>query len=175
MSYPIIEVLCGGVFVLLYSMDGLTTTFMVHSLFFVILLPILVIDWEHLIIPNGIIVCGSILGIAASSILSIHALISAVVASLLAGGVMFAIRWIGNLFFKKETMGMGDVKLSAMIGLFIGVEDFLLVVWAAAVFGCVYWLALRLLRGGAKDLKLPFGSFLSLASFAVLMIRSSWF
>ncbi len=170
--YPIIEILCGIVFVLLFSMDDMTIDFVAHSCFFALLLMIFVIDWENLTIPNGIIIGGLIIGIMINLSISLHPLIEAVGSALLAAIVMFAIRWIGNAVFKKETMGMGDVKLAALVGLFLGVQNFLFAVWAAAVIGCVYWTIKRFSFDSPKDAKLPFGSFLSLASFLVLMMSN---
>lgn len=136
------------------------------------LLIIFVIDWENLIIPNGIIVFGSGFGIVMNLIVSVHAFIAAAGSGFLAAIIMFAFRWVGNSVFKKETMGIGDVKLSALIGLFIGIENFLISVWAAAIFGYLYWLTKRLLFNSPKDLKLPFGSFLSFTSFIVLVMSN---
>jgi len=90
---------------------------------------------------------------------------------------MLIIRWLGNTIFRKETMGIGDVKLSALIGLFVGIENFLFAVWSAAIIGCLYWLFKRFIMvlpiedpARGKDIKLPFGSFLSLTSFAALLL-----
>lgn len=176
--YPIIELLCGGVFVFFFVTEGLTTSFLIHSIFFVMLLTIFVIDLEYLIIPNGIIIVGLGFGIVMNLVVSVHAFISAAGSAFLAAILMLAIRWVGKAVFKKETMGMGDVKLSALIGLFIGIENFLIAVWAAAVFGCLYWLVRHFLLGlsiedpaRGKDMKLPFGSFLSLTSFVSILVN----
>jgi len=167
LRHPIVELLCGVVFVFLYSLDGPSTDFMAHALLFTLLLSIFVIDWKHLIIPNGIIITGLVLGIAMYSLVSLHDLITAVGSGLLCAAVMFVFRWIGNAAFNKETMGMGDIKLSALIGLFVGIENFLFALWAAAVIGCLYWLVEHFIMGSQKDMKLPFGSFLSLTSFVI--------
>jgi leader peptidase (prepilin peptidase)/N-methyltransferase len=167
--YPIIELVCGGVFVYLFMMDGLTMGFVGSVTFFVLLLTIAVIDWEHLIIPNGIVVLGLVLGTTIDLFISVNTVITALGSALIAGAVMFVIRWLGNAAFKKETMGIGDVKLAALVGLFIGVQNFLLAVWAAAIIGCIYWVIKYYLMSSSKEIKLPFGSFLALTSFIVLM------
>jgi len=177
--YPIIELICGGAFVFFFAAEGLTISFVAHSIFFVMLLTIFFIDWEKLIIPDSIIMLGLCFGIVFSLLDSIHTLFISVISAVIAATVMLVIRWMGNSVFKKETMGMGDVKLSAFIGLFVGVENFLLAVWAAAVIGCAYWLVRHLLLGSpiedsthGRDMKLPFGSFLSLTSFAAFIMSN---
>lgn len=170
--YPIIELICGGGFVFLFMMGGLTMSFVGDLAFFVLLIMVAIIDWEHLVIPDGIIIVGLVLGTAMNLFVSINATVTALGSAMLAGAMMFVIRWVGNAVFKKETMGMGDVKLSALIGLFTGIENFLIALWAAAVIGCLYWIVRHVLLGEPKDTKLPFGSFLSLASFVVLIMSN---
>ena len=168
--YPIVELICGGAFIFFFAAEGLTISFAAHSIFFVLLLTVFFIDWETLTIPDSIIILGISFGIVLNVLDSIHTLFVSVITAVIAAAVMFGIRWMGNSIFKKETMGMGDVKLAALVGLFLGLQNFLIAVWAAAVLGCLYWLVKHFLLDSPRDMKIPFGSLLSLAAILVLIL-----
>ena len=51
--------------------------------------------------------------------------------------MLLAVRWIGQAVLKKEAMGLGDVKLLAMVGAFTRPLDVLLTLLVASVFGAV--------------------------------------
>ncbi len=161
LRYLFVELVSGTMAVFLFLHFGLTVDALVKFILFLLFVVIAGIDWTHLVIPDRLVVAGILVGVTALSFTSPHELIYSVVAAILATGFMFAARFLGNLAFKKETMGMGDVKLSGVIGLFVGVQYFLVAVWLAAVFGIVYWIFQRFLNQAKRDIKLPFGSFLS--------------
>ena len=73
--------------------------------------------------------------------------------------------FFGELVFKKEAMGGGDVKLMAMIGAFLGWKMALLTFFIAPLFGSIVGLILR-----AKDGRdtIPYGPYLSLAAVVAL-------
>ena len=80
------------------------------------------------------------------------------------GGVLFAIALIGEFVLKKESMGFGDVKLSFMIGLFIGWEMALLAIFLSAIFASMISIG-GLLVGRMKFGKpFAFGPFLALGA-----------
>ena len=184
--YPLIELISGGTLVLIFVRYGLDSYSITLAFFFMLLLIVFLIDWESLIIPNGIIVAGILIGVVLNLFISFHQLIAALGSALIAFLLMLLIRTAGNAVFKKETMGIGNTKLAALVGLFIGVQNFILAVWAAAMLGCLYWIVKRYMMGSpievspdksgqavpAKDMKLPFGSFLSVTSFLVLLLSN---
>lgn len=167
LRYPLTELMSGAMAVFLFLHFGLTVDALVKFVLFLLFVVIAGIDWTHLVIPDRLVLTGMLVGVTALSFTSPHELIYSVVDSILASGFMFAARFLGNLAFKKETMGMGDIKLAGVIGFFIGVQYFLIAVWLAAVFGIAYWIFQRLLNHAERDIKLPFGSLLS-ASFLLI-------
>jgi leader peptidase (prepilin peptidase)/N-methyltransferase len=92
------------------------------------------IDLEHYIIPDEITVGGVVVGFVASIFVpSLHgetfAFLSgfkSLLGILIGSGLVLWVAIFGELIFRKEAMGFGDVKLTAMIGAFFG--------WQAAVF-----------------------------------------
>jgi len=79
-----------------------------------------------------------------------------------AAGIVFLIRWLYKKLRGKEGMGMGDVKLMAMIAAFLGFWPAMLALFVGVVVCAVY--AVVLLARGRADgqTRLPLGSFLSI-------------
>jgi leader peptidase (prepilin peptidase)/N-methyltransferase len=80
------------------------------------------------------------------------------------------VRISGWLIYKKETMGLGDVKLMVAVGTFIGCEKVLLALFIAVLFGSITGLVFIIFKKIKKNGYIPFGPFLSVASFIVLFI-----
>ena len=92
----------------------------------------------------------------------------------IAGAALFllAIRWIYKAVRKRDGMGLGDVKLLAMIAAFLGFGEALLAFFAGVFAASIYGIAL-LARGRAgAATKLPLGSFIAAGGlFAALFGR----
>ena len=84
-----------------------------------------------------------------------------VAGALVGAGSIYAIGFFGELVFKKEAMGGGDVKLMAMIGAFLGWKFTLMTFFIAPFFGSVVGIFLKIKEG--RDI-IPYGPYLSLAA-----------
>lgn len=193
-QYPIIEVIGGIAVILAISSSSLHAGadsqahagFQISSLFGIcfglLMLLIALIDFRHFIIPNELITIGAILGL-----LQVFVTSGSVQDSLLAGSgsllLLLGVRAAGNWAFKQESMGMGDVKLAGVIGLFVGFVPFLVALWGASIAGMIYGLVrthppvplLSPREGGVRGmsgLKIPFGTFLSVSSLSVIFFKS---
>ena len=69
-----------------------------------------------------------------------------------------------------EAMGMGDVKMMAMVGAFTGPWGVVFTIFAASLVGAVVGVLLIPLRGRSMQDTLPFGCFLAPAALAALLI-----
>ena len=168
-QYPLVELTTGAFAVLLYFHFGATPKTLIAIALFILFLVIAVIDWTSLIIPNSLVIAGLLLGVIDYSFFSVHMLLSAALSAALASAFTFVARAAGNQIFKKDTMGIGDIKLAGLIGLFIGFEHFLVAVWLAAILGIIYWSIQRVLNRTAKDSRLPFGTFLSVTAIIIYL------
>lgn len=99
----------------------------------------------------------------------LRAALGSVLTALAAAGVVLAIRWVYWLIRRQEGMGLGDVKLMAMLGAWFGPAETLLVFFLAVVSGAVYGLAMMAVEavrpvpvGGLRRrvTKVPLGAFL---------------
>lgn len=140
-----------------------------------VMLPVGIIDWQHLIIPNPLIAAGLGLGLVLQMALSHNHLSMCIEGAGVSFALVLAIRRMGEFLFKRECMGWGDVKLSAMLGLFLGWQHFLVSLWLASTLGLLYSaLSCRFIFIDYWKLdirhcpELPFGTFLAIASSFVL-------
>ena len=110
----------------------------------------------HLSSPGGVTDSGNVFLTGPESL--IGGRILAVVGAAL---LLLVIRWLYKAIRHREGMGLGDVKLIAMIAAFLGFTPAILALFIGVLLASLYgvWLVLR--RKGGAATKLPFGSFLS--------------
>ena len=89
---------------------------------------------------------------------------------LVGGGSIYLTGWFGELVFRKESMGGGDVKLMAMIGAFLGWQNVILVYFLAPVLALPIGLYMKFLK---KEEYIPYGPFISLGGVIVLFFGQS--
>ena len=83
--------------------------------------------------------------------------------------ILLLVRWIYKALRKQDGMGLGDVKLLAMIAAFLGFGEALLALFAGVVAASVYGLALVARKKAGGTTKLPFGSFLAVGGLAAAL------
>ena len=83
------------------------------------------------------------------------------------GGAVYAMGLLGDIIFKKESMGGGDVKLMAMAGAFLGWKLALLAFFIAPFFGAVYGIVEKV---RTKDSTIAYGPFL----IAGILVSQFW-
>jgi leader peptidase (prepilin peptidase)/N-methyltransferase len=74
------------------------------------------------------------------------------------------VAWLGTLLFKKEAMGMGDVKLLAAMGSFLGTTSISWILPVSSFVGSILGIALIFWQRGAWGTRIPYGPFLGLAA-----------
>ena len=165
--YPIVELLTGIILVMLWESHGLTSTFFHYGVLMLLLLPISFIDWDTKLILNVLTFPGIVMGLVLAISLKQVTIVNALFGLLLGGGFLWFVGLVGQLMFRKESMGMGDVKLGAMIGAFMGPE--VLIALFLSFFIALPVIAIGL---GTKKISmgntLPFGPFISLGATVIV-------
>lgn len=184
-QYPLIELAVGVIWVLSVWYYGPSLTALRLALAATILLGVLMTDLLHYVIPDGFTLTGFLLGVLMPPI----ALLlgeqgpfaspwDALIGAFTGAGLIAIVAWLGEIAFRKEAMGQGDVTLMAMIGAMVGPGRSLLTVFLAAGIGAVVFLALvlpigmlRARRAGAEfePPLVPFGVFLAPAGIVALL------
>ena len=173
--YPLVELATGILFLLVFHHFGLTLEFLLALAFIAVLLPISVIDARHYIIPNVIIVTGLILGSVIVCAITyqradVWYLLTRFIGAVAGGLVLWLIAVIGSAVLRKKAMGGGDIKLMALIGLFLGAWPELVMVLAFSAFsGAIVGSALILSGRKSRQSPIPYGPFLAGAAVLVLL------
>ena len=81
---------------------------------------------------------------------------------------VYTITWIVT---KKEPLGLGDIQLIALLGLWLGPLKILITIFLSACIGIFYWIILYFVKGYKKNRKLPFGTFLSLSAIIIYLTK----
>lgn len=179
-QYPIVEFITAALHLVIYYQviysQGGTTLHFFHAIFFVsVLIPIAFIDAHHYIIPNILSLTGLILGAGIVCIIAyqdkdIDYLKTRLIGFVAGGLVIWLIAILGSAIMRKKAMGMGDVKLMAIVGLYLGTFPALLMVIALSAFSGAI-IGTLLIATGKKDRKspIPYGPFIAGAAVVVLL------
>ena len=173
--YPIVELTTAVLFLVMYLRFGKTLEFILAVIFVAVLIPIFVIDARHYIIPNVISITGLILGLGIVGFIayqqgSIDYLRIRLIGFLAGGLALWLIAFIGSAIMRKTAMGGGDVKLMAIIGLFLGAwKELVMVIGISALTGAIIGTLLIVIWKRDRKSPIPFGPFLAGAAVIVLL------
>jgi leader peptidase (prepilin peptidase) / N-methyltransferase len=186
-QYPFVEFLTGlAFFVCALRWDFAPATF-VNSLFLSLIIILIFIDYQHQILPNVITLPGTALGILISyfqyprlysdslsvriamffGLENLHIampLTGSILGALIGGGLLYVVG-VGYLKLRKmQGLGMGDVKMMALVGAFLGWRLALITLFAGSLFGLLFGVKLILFSQANLKTKLPFGVFLGIGA-----------
>jgi leader peptidase (prepilin peptidase)/N-methyltransferase len=161
--YPVVELTTAALFAAGYLVYGATGLLAVRLLFACALVVLFVIDLQHRILPNVITLPGIVVGLLCS-LWWPPGWIASLVGALAGGGVLFAIAEAYVRLRNVEGLGMGDVKMLAMIGAFLGWQLALVTLVLASFAGSVVGVAIIASGRGGMKAALPFGTFLSVGA-----------
>jgi len=164
--YPLLELCTGLLFALVAVVfHGEPAELVLGLAFVATLAAVTLTDLELRVIPNKVLIVSALAGAALALALDTSSLPERAIAAAAAGGLLFALA----LAYPRG-MGLGDVKLAAVMGLYLGrsVAPALLVAFLA---GSLFGLALIARRGAAaRKQAVPFGPFLALGGVIALFV-----
>jgi leader peptidase (prepilin peptidase)/N-methyltransferase len=177
LRYPIVELMTMAVFLLHYAVFGWSLLLVPRLVFACALIVLFAIDLEHQLLPNVITLPGIAAGLLFSAFFP-PGLDSALIGTLVGGGVLWGIGEGYYLVTRQEGMGGGDVKMLAMIGAFLGWKLVLVTLVLSSVLGSVVGILVIVLRRGDMKAALPYGTFLALGGLAASLVGQqiiSWY
>ncbi len=165
LRYPLVEIAVGLAFAATAIVLHDDPAQLVLGLVFVAMLAAITLtDLERQIIPNSILLVGTVAGLALVAVTDPSSLPERLIAAAGAGGLLLII----GLAYPRG-MGMGDVKLAAVMGLYLG-SAVAPALFVGVLSGTIVGVALMAARGsGARRLKVPFGPFLALGGVVALL------
>ncbi len=173
--YPLVECLNGAGYLGIVYKFGWNRSALVYALLLSALLVVMMIDVDHLMIPDGISLPGMIIGFFASAFILPLGWVGSLLGMVLGGGILWMLAILSPYLFGKEGMGGGDIKLLAMIGTFLGWQNVLMTLFLASLVGAVVGMGLMAFRYMERGQYLPFGPFLVLGAVASMFFYQEMF
>jgi leader peptidase (prepilin peptidase)/N-methyltransferase len=167
--YPLTELTVGVLFavtVLVHRHDS-AAQIAIDLVFVTMLAAVTLTDLEQRIIPNKVLLAGAVLCVAIAAPTDLGGMAERAIAAAAAGGLLFLV-----VLAYPGGMGLGDVKLVAVMGLFLGraVAPAILI---ALLAGALTGLALIARHGArARKMAIPFGPFLALGGVIGMLVGS---
>jgi len=189
--YPLVELLTGAVFAYAVIKFGLTPLALKYAVFSAILVTLIVSDAEERILPDEFTKGGIVLGLIFAYFIPTEPLFASffiprnwpmgianvadsALGALVPAGAIRLVAFIYEKVRQKEGMGLGDVKMIAMVGAFLGLRwaigTLVLASLAGAVLGFAY---IKLAKKDTATYELPFGSFIGAAAWMVATFRGA--
>lgn len=187
--YPFVELLTGLLFLLVYFRFGLTPQGFKAVLLSAALVVLIFTDLRDRLLPDRITYPGIVAGLVFSFWVPLEdgtaalllrflstsqvpqpllSLAEALLGAILGAGLLFVLGEIWYRLRKVEAMGLGDVKMMAMVGLFFGFRLTLLTLLLGSLMGTVIGSLFILLAKKDSRYELPLGTFLGLAALVTL-------
>jgi leader peptidase (prepilin peptidase) / N-methyltransferase len=178
--YPLVELLMGLLFVAVFLLaagrgEGIIV-FPFYWYFVFTLVVLALIDGRHFILPDvltypllgaGLLLAALYPGRIGPGEIGPE-LVRALIGAAVGGGSLWLIGLLGKAAFRKEAMGLGDVKLMAAVGAWQGWGMALFAIFLAALVAAIVGIALIILKKTQWGAKLPFGPYLALGSLITL-------
>jgi leader peptidase (prepilin peptidase)/N-methyltransferase len=165
MRYPLVEALTAALAAgVVLTNDGLHDV-LLGLVLVVLLVPIALIDLDHRIIPNRLTGLGALAALAIGAVTDLGGVPQQLLAGAAAGGFLLV-----PALARPGGMGMGDVKLAGMLGLFLG-REVVVALLVALLAGTVVGLAIMARRGAQEGRRttIPFGPFLAAGGVVALL------
>ena len=187
--YPAVELLTGLLFALCALAFGFQLPALKWAVFCALLVVLAITDLRERILPDKVNLTGAVLGLVWSAVLPVDdgtalwlagrlfafppparvlSFADALVGAVAGAGIL----WIfAEGYFRlrgREGMGLGDVKMMAMAGTFLGPKAAVLTIMAGALLGSVLGALFMLFRRTGSEYELPFGTFLAAAALLVV-------
>jgi leader peptidase (prepilin peptidase) / N-methyltransferase len=163
--YPLVELVTALLLAAVVLRVGTGEDVWLGLAFVLLLVPVTVIDIDHRIIPNKLMIAGTVVALAILAITQPDAIPEHLIAAAAAGGFLL----LAAIAYPSG-MGMGDVKLAFVMGLFLGREVGVAML-VALVAGSLVGVAVMARKGTAEGRKtaIPFGPFLALGGVVALL------
>lgn len=187
--YPLIELLTGLTFLLVYHRWGISPPAAKAVLLASALIVLTFTDLRERLLPDRITFPGIAAGFLFALWLPLEdgtaalllrllggtnlsavllSVADALLGALLGAGLLFALGEIWYRLRRVEAMGLGDVKMMGMVGLFLGIKLTVLTLLLGSLLGSLLGGLFLLLAGKDTRYELPFGTFLGVAALIAL-------
>ena len=163
--YPLVELVTAVTFAAVVAVRGFDSGLLLELPFVACLIALAGIDFDHRLLPNKIVYPMAVWGVLATGIVDAGDLPE----HLIAGAAAFSFLLLAALAYPAG-MGMGDVKLAGVMGLYLGLSV-IPALFASFLFGTVVGLGIVAREGvSARKTAVPFGVFLALGGLVGVLV-----
>jgi len=197
--YPTVELATGLLFVACYLVFGFTAEGLKWAIFAALMVILTVTDFRERILPDKVNFVGLALGLLISLFTKpvdgtahwlsgllftypppppVISFVDALLGAIVASGLLWL---VAEGYFRargREGMGLGDVKMMAMAGAFLGLQRALLTILLGSLLGSLIGAVVIAVGKKGRDFELPFGTFLGAGAMLVVFFGSatlSWY
>ena len=167
-----VEIANGALFACLYSQYGISPELAVTAFYCCLFIVLMVIDLEHGLILNRIVYPAMVAALLISVVFSVFlpglAIVPGIKYSAIGGGIGFGLALL-VVIFSRGGMGLGDVKMAALMGFAIGFPAIFFTLILAAIIGGVVAAVLLIAKKKKRKEGIPFAPILSLATIITLL------
>ena len=161
--YPLVELATALVCLAAYFLFGPSPLLVARLVFACAMIVLFVIDLQHRILPNVITLPGIVVGFVFSLFLP-PGWFESLLGIVAGGGVLLLMAEMYYRLRREEGLGMGDVKMLAMIGAFLGWKLMLVTLVLSSFLGSLIGIGMIVLKKGDMKYALPFGTFLAIGA-----------
>lgn len=179
--YPVVEFLTAMVMVALWFLYP-PKLFLAYAVLTAGLIVASGIDFDHLVIPDGLTLGGVALGISTSYLLPqlqdrtdpTDAMIRSAISAAIGGAILYLLAKTASWLLQKEAMGTGDAKLLAGLAAFLGWTALPWILAVSSLLGTLVggWILFH--RKQRFGVKIPYGPYLALASILWIVGGKNW-
>lgn len=161
--YPLVEAATAALFVAAVLRFGVRLEALAAAVLSALLVALTAIDVEHFLLPDRLTLPGIALGFLFHQPWGTwRGLAAAAFGAALGAAILLAMIGLWYLVRREWGMGLGDVKMLAMIGAFLGWKGVAVTLFFASASGAATGLLLMAIRDAHLKTRLPFGAFLAL-------------
>ena len=162
--YPAVEAATGVLWLCAWLVFGPTVDGLAAAVLCSLLVVLAVIDATHFLLPDRLTIPGIALGLVAGFGVRWTTPLGSLVGAAVGAGSLLCLIGIWYLLRRVRAMGLGDVKMLAAVGAFLGLWGTLLTLFLASLLGAVFGLAFLIRGRMGWSSRLPFGVFLSIGA-----------
>ena len=152
--------LTAALFVLVASFFGLSWQLPAYLFFVAVAVILTVIDLRHHLLPNAVVLPALVFGFVLLAVAAVGENAWAALLRAVLGALVLFVLYLVLALISPAGLGMGDVKLAAVLGLFLGFQGWgalFVGAFLASIFGALVGLAMLTSRRGGLRSDVPFG------------------
>ncbi len=167
-QYPIVELLNAIMYLFIYLQFGFTLEFLFYAIIFSILIIITVIDLQHMIIPDSLVIAIFIFTIIYKLLNYILYRQSPELINSILGLVLSVLLFLLIIIISKGGMGGGDATLIGVLGFILGIKGIFLAIFLSFILGAIISIFLLIMKIKNRKDPIPFGPFIILGFLIVV-------